>query len=156
MEESAISLFRKLPETKAQIKSYVSLVRDSVLNGEIDPLTFSAQVSALEQVFKNLKSDYLIKDLILEEAEKYGQKTIERENVKFQIKEVGVKFDFSKCQDAEYEQLTGRMQAIKEMIKERENFLKTIKPDMEVYGSDGRQIEPPLKTSTTQVVVTLK
>lgn len=156
MTESAISLFRKLPETKAQIKSYVSLVKDSVLNGEVDPLTFAAQVSALEQVFKALKSDHLIKDTILEEAEKYNQKTIDRENVKFQIKEVGARYDFSGCQDSKHERLTKELNRIKEELKEQETFLKTVKPDMEVYGEDGRQIETPVKKSTTQVVIILK
>ena len=37
-----------------------------------------------------------------------------------------------------------------------EAFLKTIKPEIEVYGSDGVQLNPPLKRSTTSVAIILK
>jgi len=155
MEESAISIFRKLPETKEQITNYSRLIRNSVLDGEIDPLLFAAQVSALEQLFKTLKSDELIKDAVLEEAEKYG-KSFEKQNAKFSIRETGVKYDYTVCQDADYEEILLELDKLNNKKKDRENFLKSLKPDIEVYGSDGRQLELPHKTSSTQVVITLK
>jgi hypothetical protein len=154
--ESAISLFKQLPETKQQIKDYSRLIKESVLNGEVEPLQFAAIISALEQLFKGLKSDVLIKDVILEEAEKYGSKTIDKENVKFQIKEVGVKYDFTNCDDNEYDLLCDRIAELSAAKKERENFLKSITPEMEVYGSDGTQLKPAIKSSTTSVAVILK
>ena len=153
--ESAISVFRKLPETKDQVKKYSGLIRESVLNGEVEPLEFAAQVSALEQLFKSLKSDHLIKDVILDEAEKYG-KSFEKGNAKYQIKEVGVSFDYNNCMDVEYEQLDAQIKSLTEKRKERESFLKTITPDIEVYGSDGTKLNPAIKRSTTQVVIILK
>lgn len=156
MNESAISIFRKIPETKDQIKKYSHLVRESVLNLEVEPLQFACYVSALEQLFKALKQDVLIKDAILEEAEKYGSKSFERYNAKFQIKEVGVSYDFSECNDFELAQLDVQIKKLQSKKKERETFLKTIKPEMEVYGSDGVQLNPPLKRSTTSVAIILK
>jgi len=153
---NAISIFRQLPETKEQVKKYASLIRESVLNGEVDTLTFAEQVVALEQLFKTLKSDHLIKDAILEEAEKYNQKSFERENAKFQIKEVGVKYDFSGCNDFELETINDALAELTAKKKARELFLKSIVPGSEVYGEDGLQLNPPVKTSTTQVVITLK
>jgi hypothetical protein len=154
--ESAISIFRKLPETKQQVSQYAKLIRQSVLDGEVEPLVFAAQVSALEQLFKQLRADDLIKDVILEEAEKYGEKTFEYGNAKFTIKESGVRYDYSVCQDLNYEELCEQENEIKEKKRERENFLRGLKPDMEVYGGDGRQLEVPLKTSSTAVAITLK
>ena len=156
MNESAISIFRKLPETKDQIKKYSNLVRESVLNGEVDPLQFACHVSALEQLFKALKQDPLIKDVILEEAEKYGSKSFEKDNAKFQIKEVGVSYDFSECNDFELQYLDSQIKELQAKKKARETFLKSITPEMEVYGSDGVQLNPPLKQSTTSVVIILK
>lgn len=153
--ESAISIFRKLPETKSQIKKYSQLIRESVLNGEVDPLDFAAQVSALEQLFKNLKADHLIKDVVLQEAEKYG-KSFEKGNAKFQIKEMGVRFDYSNCEDVEWETICSEVNKWTEKKKSRENFLRGIEPNAEVYGSDGTQLKPPVKTSTTSVAVILK
>jgi len=110
--ESAISIFKKLPETKSQVAKYKSLIKDSVLNGEIDPLVFGAQISALESLFKALKSDVLIKDCILEEAEKRNVKTFEEGNAKFTIAEAGTKWDYSNCDDFE---LTSINDAIAEL-----------------------------------------
>jgi hypothetical protein len=154
--ESAISIFRKLPETKEQVQHYTRLIRDAVLEGEVDPLDFISQVTALETLFKGLKDDILIKDVVLTEAEKYKEKSFEHGYAKFQVKEVGVKYDFSVCQDSDYEKLTVELNQLTEQKKQREAFLKTIQPGIEVYGSDGRQLEIPLKTSTTQVIVMLK
>ena len=155
-EESAISIFRKLPETKEQVKKYSELIKSSVLNGEVNPLTFAAQVTALEQLFKSLKDDILIKDRILEEAEKYASKSFEYGNAKFNIREVGVKYDYAGCNDFEYESICNEISKLAEKKKQREEFLKTIKPDIEVFGSDGVQLNMAAKTSSTQVVVLLK
>ena len=153
--ESAISIFRKLPETKGQVSKYSRLIRESVLNGEIDPLIFISQVSALELLFKGLKSDSLIKDLVLVEAEKYG-KSFEKENAKFQVKEMGVTYDFSECSDAELDSLNQVIKDLTEKKKARENFLKAIQPDKEVYDENGIQLFAPVKKSTTGVAIILK
>jgi len=156
MEESAISLFRKLPETKEQVENYSRLIRESVLNGEVEPLIFAAQISALEKLFSTLKSDILIKDVILEEAEKYGQKTFKKGNAEFQIREVGVTYDFAGCGDVEWETIDSQIKTLTEKKKARETFLKSLTGEMTVFGEDGVQILPALKKSTTSVVVILK
>lgn len=154
MNESALSIFRKLPETKTQVFDYSKLIKNSVLDGEVDPLVFLQQISALELLIKTLKSDPLVKDVILEEAEKYGQKSFNKGNAKFQIKEVGTRYDFSVCCDLTWEELNSKVNEASEKKKTRETFLKSI--DGETYGPDGVQLLPPKKTSQTQVVITLK
>ena len=154
-EESAISLFRKLPETKSQVSEYKNLIRSSVEKGEVNPLVFLKQVTALEQLTKELKGDVVIKDIILEEAERYNKKSFDDFGANFQIKEVGTKYDFSVCNDAVWEELEQKSKAIAEAKRERENFLKTIRNGNEVFGADGVQLEAPRKSSTTQVVITL-
>ena len=109
----------------------------------------------LEQLFKKLKSDELIKDLVLFEAEKYG-KLFEKGNAKFEIKEMGVTYDYSECNDAELDSLNQILKDITDKKKARENFLKAIEPDKEVYDENGVQLFAPVKKSTTQVAVILK
>lgn len=155
MEESAISIFKKLPETKGQITSYKNLIKQSVENGEVDSLVFFKQVVALEQLVKELKQDDIIKDVILEEAERFNQKSFTYSNAKFSIREVGSRYNYQICDDIQWNELNDEMQKLKEKISARENFLKAITPEMEVYGADGVKISPPVKTSSTQVVVTL-
>lgn len=150
-----LAIFSKLPETKIQVEKTASQIKSAVLDGEIDPLLFAAQVSAMEKLFTTLKSDILIKDCILSAAEKYG-KSFEKGNAKFQIKEIGVTYDFTECNDYELENLNSQINALTEKKKARETFLKSISFDAEIYGADGLQILPPVKKSTTQVSVTLK
>lgn len=152
---NTISIFSKLPTTKFQIEQIANQIKQSVLDGEVDPLLFAEQVAAMEKLFTTLKSDILIKDCILAEAEKYG-KSFEKGNAKFAIKEVGVTYDFTNCNDFELEKLNAEISELTEKKKAIESFLKGITVNTEVYGSDGIQLLPPIKRSTTQVTITLK
>lgn len=154
--ESAISLLKQLPETKAQISKFASIIRENLLSGETEFLPAFLQIKALSQLFAKLEKDALLKDLLLEETEKHGSKSVELENCKLSIKETGVKFNYANCSDVEWEQLDAQAKDIAEKKKARETFLKSITPDMEVYGSDGVQLNPVAKTSTTSVSITLK
>jgi len=156
MQESAVSIFRKLPETKDQVKQFASLVKESILDGEVDILRTASNIRALEEVIKLLKNDVLIKDCILEEAEKNGRKTFDLNNCQYQIKEVGAKYDFTVCNDDQWEDATKDELVAKTKRTDREKFLKSITPDMEVFNSDGVKLETPIKKSTTSVVITLK
>lgn len=151
-----LSIFNKLPETKLQVEKTAVQIKDAVLNGEVDPLLFAAQVSAMEKLFTTLKSDILIKDCILSAAEKYGKKPFEKGNATFQIREFGVTYDYSNCNDSELDLLNKQILELTEKKKARETFLKSISFDSEIYGADGIQILPPIKKSSTQVSVTLK
>jgi len=154
--QSALAHFTTLPESKTQVEQYFKLIRESVLDGEVEPLKFAVIISAMEKLFSSLKKDHLIKDCILEESEKYGAKSFEYSNAKFNIREVGVKYDFNYCMDVEWERLDSDGKRIAALKKERETFLKTINPGIEIFGSDGVQLQPPAKSSTTSVAITLK
>lgn len=154
--ETAISLLNQMPETKAEIESFAKIVMNQIDMGEMnDVLTFAARFKALAALEETLFKNILFKDAVLEAAEKYG-KSFEKGNAKFQIAEVGTTYDYSVCGDVEWEQLDSSMKMIAERKKNRETFLKSITPEMTVFGEDGVQIFPPHKKSSTQVKITLK
>jgi len=155
-DTSAIGLMNQLPENKSEIATYFAIVKRELVNGNVDFMRTFLQIKALSQLFKQLETDSTLKDMLLTEAEKYNQKSVELNNAKLNIKEVGVKYDFSKCSDITWETLDVITQRNIQKRKERESFLKTITPEMEIYGEDGIQLNPPVKSSTTQVVITLK
>jgi hypothetical protein len=155
-EESAISILRKLPESKSQADNFVRLIRESIENGETDVLLAYKNISMLEHIFKKLKSDLIIKDVVLEEAERFNQKTFEYQNTKFTIKEVGSTYKYERCNDTVWNDLSEKIKELTDKRKEREAFLRTIKRGMEIYNEEGTLIEPPIKQSTTAVTVTLK
>jgi hypothetical protein len=156
MQESAVSILRKLPEDKKQADNFVRLIREGIENGETDPLLAYKNIAMLEHVFKKLKSDMIIRDVVLEEAERFGQKTFDYQGAKYTVKEAGISYNFNRCNDTQWEQLNEQIKSLTEKKKERETFLKTVKPDMEVYNDEGVKIEAPIKTSSTIVAITLK
>jgi hypothetical protein len=151
---NVLSIFRQFPETKTQVKKYSTLIRGAVLEGDVDPLVYATRVAALKKLIEDLDGDILVKDVILEEAQKHG-KSFEFRNAKFVIKENGVRLDYSACGDADWDDLTRQIDALSAKRKRREEFLKGIDPATQVFGPDGVQICPPVKKSTTGVSITL-
>lgn len=165
---SILSLFET---TKEQRKSFVDDVINRVENGDIDPIKTLVQVKSMEDICNRLTSksektnkDNFVEakrfnDLLLESAEKYGAKTFQSFNGKFEIKETGVKYDFSKCEDLFLFSLYEKQKSIEALVKERESFLKTV-PQKGMIVTDEESGEtftvyPPSKSSTTSLATIL-
>jgi hypothetical protein len=71
---------------------------------------------------------------------------------------MGVKYDYSVCQDAVYNNLKNKLVVLEDEIKAREKFLKTIPSQgLETLIEDEVvTLYPPNKTSTTTISVNLK
>ena len=154
--DTTLKILSQFPETKFDIERTAMTIRNVVLEGDIDELKVWKQIMALDKLVSVIKADALIKDAVLEKAERYGQKNFDAHNASFRIQETGVKYDYLSCLDIEYEQICAEVEKWTAKKKEREEFLKTIRPDQTVFGADGVQLMPPVKTSTTSVVVTIK
>ena len=91
---------------------------------------------------------------------KYGKGEIPTSSgASFQVKETGVKYDFSQCNDPVWNNLKEQADRINEQLKEREKYLKVIKnPKTEIDEETGEvyTIIPPTRTSTTSYTVTFK
>jgi hypothetical protein len=113
----------------------------------------------MEEIIKAITSNKDFKDAVITEASKYGKRH-ERFNATLDIRESGVRYDYSKCGDLELLSLYTQLDALNEQIKKREAFIKTIPIEgLEVLQSETGEIitiYPPSKTSTTTVAVTLK
>jgi len=152
--ENAISLINTMPSNKEEIQSFFNQAKGMILSGHENPLKIKVQLKALEALLKKLNLDKDIEYYELEEANKHG-KTFDLFNAKFQVKEVGVKYDFSNCNDYEYEKLIKEMNEIDIKIKEKEKELKGLKKEM-AETDTGNIIYPPAKSSKTKVTVELK
>ena len=142
--------------TKSQVIKLFETTKDQIMAGEAEPLKVAIQLKALEDVIKKLRTDIQIKDYTLEEAERYGEKSFDVHGANFQIKETGVKYDYSNCNDATLEGLYNKMNDLKKKIKDRENMLKMISEDNQAISTDGEILNPPIKTSKTGITITLK
>lgn len=144
-----------LPSNKDQVAKFVTILRNALESGDINPLSFAIQMKAMEEVAERLRKDPFIQDIIIEELEKYGKETVYN-GVKFNIRENGTRYDFTACEDSVYEDLKYKVDILTKELKDRENWLKGIKPGYPAVDKEtGEIINPPTKKSTTGVVITL-
>ena len=164
---SILSLFQT---SKSQRLSFVNQVMEGIENGTADPLKVHLQIRGMEDIINSLtctdpkkNKNYEIamryKKLLLDEAEKNGKK-FTLHNAEFSLKEVGTKYDYSVCEDPEWNELNEAFIKISEAKKAREATLQTFSDKgLEVLNKETGEIiiaHPPSKSSTTSVTVSLK
>jgi hypothetical protein len=150
---NTISLINTMPSSKSEVASFTKLAKDAILAGNENSLKIAVQLKAMEEVIKELRTDKDIQALTLKEAEKEG-KSFKLYNAEFNIRETGVKYDYTTCDDSEWNSLEKQITELKEKQKWRETFLKSIKDN--IFDDKGIMLKFPAKTSTTSVAVTLK
>ncbi len=145
--------------TKEQRSEVVKEIMNEVLNGRVNPLELHLRLKSVEEVIKALTSMPAYNGILLDEAQKYG-KSFQYQTAKVEVKEVGVKYDFSMCGNSTLADLYCQAEAISAKIKELETYHKGLPASgIEVLDPVSRELEkhyPPAKTSTTSVAFTLK
>lgn len=153
-----VSLLRLGASTKQQIKSLVRGVIDGVDNGDISALETFLLLKAWEDVSEEIKK--AVRSKAVAEASQYQGKLTLHGN-ELETFEAGTKYDYAATKDPIWPQLDAIANTAIERRKEREAFLRTIKPGDVTTAVDpesGEEVRlvPPPKTSTTTVKVTLK
>lgn len=123
--------------SKTEIAVQVQRVVDKVSDGEIDPMRAYGLLAALEKMASDARRQ--IAGQAVAEAEKYAEKEIGLFGARFQIKETGVRYDYS--QDGEWQSYQDQLDEIRARQKGRETTLQAL-----------RQCA---KSSTTTLQVTL-
>lgn len=154
---SILALFQT---TKLQRESFCNDIIARLDNGEVDPLVIHLQAKCMEDLIKMLTSNSNYKSAVLDASQRQGEKTFQFHNAKFEIKEVGVKYDYSQCADPVYQRYEQKAESAAIDLKKRADFLKTV-PEKGMIITDEETGEtttvyPPAKSSTTSVAVTLK
>lgn len=174
MQLSTLQMLALFESTKQERIAFAEDLVERIEQGEIDPLKAHAQVKILEDVVnvltdkneKTNKNFAIAKQynmLIVDAAAKYPKK-FEVFNASFETKEVGVKYDYSQCNDPEMAKLLEQQVELDKAVKARQTFLKTIQPkglEISVGSAEGGDLElvtiyPPSKSSTTSIAVSLK
>ena len=82
--------------TKNEISEAATHFIEKVEEGYINPLLAYGQITAIEQMLKESKER--IKESAIDEAERYGEKLFTAFGMDVQVKETGVKYDYSENQ----------------------------------------------------------
>jgi hypothetical protein len=152
--QTDLSLFET---SKTERQEFAQAVINNAKEGLLNPLKLHLQVKCLEDLIKQITSHPNYKELTLDEAYKYG-KTFEHYNAKFEIKEMGVKYDYSVCNDPVYNKLKAQLTVLEDDIKAREKYLKAIPTSgvETLFEDEVVTLYPPAKSSTTSITVNLK
>jgi hypothetical protein len=94
-----------------------------------------------------------LKERVVEEREAFSkQETIRIYGATVSVAEMGVRYDYSKCNDAEWTELNNQIKELEKQRKAREKFLQALsKPESKFDEESGEvyKIFPPRRTSTT-------
>ena len=160
---SEIKLFSYLDNgslSKETMQMQSSALIQPIIDGEIDPLRAVAKIRFLSDMLAATLKDDRVKDVILSEIDKNGGKEVTAFGVKFTQKEMGVSYDFSVCQDPEYNRLATEMETLKAKMKEREKYLMAIPaegiPMVDQETGDCYKIIRPLRRASLGYSVTFK
>jgi len=153
--ENAIAQFTYLPATKAERETFVQMCVDEITSGARNPLQLEIMLKNLEETVNAIRKHPEVKEAIQAEAEKFTEKTFKVYGCSV-TKANRTSYDFTQCQDSTWERLNSQKQSISEQLKDRENFLKAIKPGMSVADPDtGEVIYPPSWTSSEYLTIKL-
>jgi hypothetical protein len=145
--------------TKEERTQVVREIFQELLDGRINPMELHIRMKCIEEVVKQLTSMPAYKAIVLDDAEKHG-KSFQYHNAKVDIREVGVKYDYSGCGSSTLADMYNHRDNFDAEIKDFEAYFKALPASgvQAVHPSTG-EVEthyPPAKTSTTSVAVTLK
>jgi hypothetical protein len=157
MKVPTTSLLSFFDIDKESRKAFAESLILGLKEGLSDPLKIHYQIKCIEDFVKTLTSDAEYKTLLLDEASKYG-KSFEHLNARFEVKEMGVKYDYSVCNDPTYNKLKAQLTIIEDELKAREKYLKAIPPQgvQTLLEDEVVTLYPPAKSSTTSITVNLK
>jgi hypothetical protein len=160
MEDLSVTSVLSLFDTNAeQRKAFADKVVRFVCSGKTPALNVHVQLKCMNDIIKRVLEDKTYKIIVLDEAMKYGSTHFEYQNAGIAIKETGVQYDYSKCNDTVYDELMQSFAHTDKLLREREKFLKALPASgMDVITEDGEAVKiyPPSKSSSTSTVVTLK
>lgn len=131
-----------------------------VANGEIDPVVAISNLAKMKLAIDKVEKDARFRDAVMVEVEKYGARHIDVGDIHIEMADVGVRYDFSGCNDPQYSRLSSYAMMAGEELKEREKFLKNLPAGgiMELDEETGEvnKITPPVKKSKSWIKITVK
>lgn len=151
---SLTSISMNILPTKGNVLSIAQQIADNVIDGNADPFETLAKLEAIKAVCEEGRK--LLEPHVRSELEKYGKEGVGKLDAKFELAEVGVKYDYSG--DPVWSGIAQQITPLQEALKDREKLLKTVTKTMiETDPETGETFEvpPPVKTSKSSFKVTL-
>lgn len=152
--QTAIGTLKLMPATTQEIARFSRLLIEDVQNGNLNPLELLVMLRALERVSETVLDS--IGANLDSAKDKYSEKNFDILGAQVEKSEVGVKYRYETAKDIEWERRKSAVDAAMTLLKEREEFLRTLREPMTAVDEDSGEvfkISPPLKTSKSGLKV---
>lgn len=143
-----------LTMNKSDISELISEKIEAISEGWLDPVDVYIFTKKLEYLTKTLND--AVKD-------KVDSSTFGKDYVKYDVElsegMTGVKYDFSKCGDREWQELSSEAEQADKKLKERQEFLKSVTKPMELVNTDSGEtytVMPPVKSGKLSPIAKLR
>jgi len=150
--DSPVSVLELFSTSKEGITLFASKVINEVEAGYANPLRVRLLCDTMEKVAEKIKE--ATKSNVKKEAAKYGEKPFEFGGAELHLTTTKTSYDYSVCEDSEWNELDAKIKELMARKAERETFLKALKQPVAML--DGEVINPPLKQQWEGVKVTIK
>lgn len=141
---------------KTTAAEMAQLIISAIENGDVNALNLKIKIKAIENVIKTIKP--ILDKEARSIAELEGQKSFTRLGSTVKLQETGVEYDYTNCQDPKHAKLTESFESAKAAKENREAYLKALDKSETIVDEDSGEIVtiyPPIKSSTSSVVITL-
>lgn len=156
LPDNPMSMLRLMPSRVKEVATFARGIIQSVKNGDANPLEALVMMRALQLLSKEVIEQ--IEDNILNEANRYNEKTIEMYGAKIDKCDVKTEYLYETSGDSQWEELDADIRGLTERKKEREAFLRAIKDPVVIVNKDGVEeiVKPPVKRTKEGVKCYLK
>ena len=145
--------------SKTQSKVIADQTAQDIIDNGQDVIKIADTIAKIEFFIAELKKSPEYLDYLISEVAKYGKGMTTSSGTKLELAEVGVKYDFSQCNDPELVELEADLVYLEERIKQRKDFLKAISPSgISVLNQETGEtitLYPPSRSSKSSVKCTI-
>ena len=137
---------------KTELENLAGLLFDKSEGYEMELYIFAKKLEFLSKAIQEISNESA-----LNEADKLKGSILYGSEIN--VRETGVKYDFSKCGYSAYNNLFSKKKEVESEMKTMESLLKAISKPMEVADPETGEImtvKPPLRTAGTSIVLTIK
>jgi hypothetical protein len=140
---------------KSEIERVANEMVQGIIDGNVQTEKALLTIRAIRMAMESAEDK--IKDQVIDELHRRGKEGFDVYGAKVNLKELGVKYDYTNCLDPIWNDLDAELKRVSDLKKEREAFLKSITKAMTyVDDSTGEvvTIQPPIRQSTTSYTIT--
>lgn len=150
---NALSHLTVLPVTAAERRNFAEQAVQEILDGSRDPIEIAILLSSLEKLAGDIRKNSRVQNFMIEALNKHQSSKATLNGIEVSLTE-RKKYDFTRCEDVEWENLDAQIRNLSEIKKGRETFLKYVPPSGTVDLNTGSIIYPPAYESSEVVTVT--